>query len=426
MESGLAWQSAKPRYANAREPRALADDTVAVVLAGGKGTRLDPLTRRVCKPALPFGGAYRSIDFSLANCVNSGIRRIGVAVQHKPGALLEHLERVWRSDETRPDSVIVPWSGHERAPQSGYRGTADAVYRNLELVEDFGRRLVLVLAGDHVYKMDYRPMLEWHCRRGAAVTIGCVDVPIEEAHEFGVMSIDARGRIDRFIEKPKTRAELPDAGASRVLASMGIYVFDTDLLARALRLDALAVGSRHDFGADVLPRLIRHADAFAYPFRQAHGQPAYWRDIGTIGAYWRAHMELTDASPRMLLDDRDWPLPAIGGAPETIARRSDAGRQTVESSLVAADCAIGGTVQRSVLFRGVEVQAGAEVQDAVVLPGAVIGRGSRLRGVIVDSGYRVPDDTVIDRSEQGTLPIERVQPAVLVRHDDRDGEREAA
>ena len=396
----------------------LANDTVAVVMAGGKGTRLDPLTRHVCKPALPFGAAYRSIDFSLANCVNSGIRSIGVLTQHKPEALVRHIDRVWRNTVTDSAHFISPWRGEERAPGVGYCGTADAVYRNLEIIEALDRRLVLILAGDHVYKMDYRPMLERHCERGAAVTVGCVDVPVEEAHEFGVLSVDGNGRIDRFVEKPKTRAELPLGVRGHVLASMGIYVFDASFLTRVLRLDALSPASRHDFGGDILPRLVREADAFAYPFRASDGvQPAYWRDIGTIGAYWRAHMELLGPSPRVRLDDPDWPLPADGAAPRSTACRGAARREKVESSLVAADCAVAGMVRRSVLFGGVEVRRGAQVADAVILPGAVIGNGCRLRGVIVDSGCRVPDGTVVDRSVVGTVRARPAEPAVVTAED---------
>jgi hypothetical protein len=197
-----------------------ADDTVAVVLAGGKGTRLHPLTRDICKPALPFGAGYRSIDFSLSNCLNSGIGQVGVATQHKPDALLEHLERVWGDAVTGPQQSIAPWRAETSAPGDGYRGTADAVYRNLHLIEELGRRLVLILAGDHVYQMDYRPMLEQHCERGATVTIGCIEVPTEDAHQFGVLTTDDEDRIRRFVEKPRTRAEIPGKTCDRVLASM--------------------------------------------------------------------------------------------------------------------------------------------------------------------------------------------------------------
>ena len=406
-------------HASAAE-KLLADETVAIVLAGGKGTRLDPLTRHVCKPALPFGARYRSIDFSLANCVNSGIRHVGVATQHKPEALLSHLDGVWRNVVTDAGHFISPWPAQERAPGIGYRGTADAVYRNLEVIEGLDRRLVLILAGDHVYKMDYRPMLAQHCERGAAVTIGCVEIPVDDAHQFGVLSTDHDNRIDRFVEKPRTRAEIPCG--DRVLASMGIYVFDADLLARILRRDAFSSESGHDFGRDILPPLVCEADAFAWPFRAPDAvQSAYWRDIGTIDAYWRAHMELLGPSPRVRLDDPDWPLPTVGDALRTIGHRDTSKqRGAVEDSLIADESTVGGTVRRTVLFEGVEVRRGAEIVDSVILPQAVIGAGCRLRGVIVDSGSRIADGTVIDRSACGTIPIEQLKPAVLTADDATD------
>lgn len=399
------WTEGRPHSDSAAN--ALTDDTVAVVLAGGKGTRLEPLTREVCKPALPFGAGYRSIDFSLSNCVNSGIRRVGVATQCKPEVLLDHLERVWGDVFTDPQHFITPWRAEARA-SGAYRGTADAVYRNLHIIEELDRRFVLVLAGDHVYQMDYRPMLAQHCDRGAAVTIGCIEVPAEDAQQFGVLTMDDRNRIDRFVEKPKTRAEIPGADGGSVLASMGIYVFDAELLSRALRLDAVSMNSTHDFGCDLLPRLIRDADVFAWRFRTPDGsQPAYWRDIGTIDAYWRAHMELLGPSPRLRLDRPEWPMPAVGGA----VTRSG----TVGNSLVAGTAAISGTVQHSIVFDGAEIRRGAEIVDTVILPGAVIGTGCRLRGVIVDSGCRIPGGTVIDRSAGGAVPFERMKPSVVTR-----------
>ena len=415
QDNNLARQPRNESRPHVGHANSLAEDTVAVVLAGGKGTRLEPLTRAICKPALPFGAGYRSIDFSLSNCVNSGIGRVGVATQHRPEALLDHLDRVWGDVVTDPGHFIESWRAETRAPGLGYCGTADAVYRNLPFIAELDRRLVLILAGDHVYQMDYRPMLEQHCERGAAVTIGCVEVPAEEAQQFGVLTIDDDGRIDRFVEKPKTRAAVPGADRGRVLASMGIYVFDGDLLSRALRLDALSATSNHDFGGDVLPRLIRDADAFAWPFRAADGiRPAYWRDIGTIEAYWRAHMDLLGPAPRLRLDDADWPLPAAGRAPSLLTRGGPArGLGGAGNSLIAGACTVRGMVRRSVVFDGAEIRRGAEVADTVILPEAVIGAGCRLRGVIVDSGCRVPEGTVIDRSAGGTVPIERLKPMVL-------------
>jgi glucose-1-phosphate adenylyltransferase len=392
----------------------LAQDTLAVILAGGNGSRLEPLTRAVCKPALPFGADFRSIDFSLANCRNSGIRAIGVPTQYKPDALLQHLATAW-SAATGGVPHVAPWRSEERTRGRGYHGTADAVYRNLELIEQHGHSLVLVLAGDHVYQMDYRPMLALHRAREAAVTIGCVEVTPEEARHFGVLSLGSDQRIEGFIEKPQTLAELPGGGQSPVLASMGIYVFDADFLVRILKLDAATPESRHDFGSDVLPRLIRNVKAVAYPFRTADGaRPAYWRDIGTLGAYWRAHMELLGPAPELRLDDTAWPLRtgAPVHAPEARRTTTMLGG-TVDNSLLAGDCSIAGTVEHCVVSRGVEIGRNAAVSHAVILPGAMIGAGCRLRGVIVDAGCRVPDGTVIEQSVPHAICCEAFEPIVL-------------
>lgn len=380
----------------------IAHDTLAVLLAGGNGTRLDPLTRHICKPALPFGAAFRSIDFTLSNCANSGLRAVGVATQYKPAALLAHLECAW-SRASRRAPAVVPWRAEERAPATGYRGTADAVYRNLAQIESFGARLVLVLAGDHVYKMDYRPMLEEHLARGAEVTVGCIDVPVGEARHFGVLTTDADGRIERFVEKPQSRDELPAASGDTVLASMGIYVFDAAFLARVLAADAVMPGSRHDFGGDILPALIGRARVFAHAFRGAGASaPPYWRDIGTLGAYWQAHMDLLGPTPPLALDDESWPIGGAGTPPRAISSAVATARGgTVERSIVGAHCRVAGRVSHSVLFDCVEIAPGATVVDSVVLPGARIGAGSRLCGVIVDAWCRVPEGVVLERDAAG-------------------------
>jgi glucose-1-phosphate adenylyltransferase len=361
----------------------VAERTTAILLAGGKGTRLDPLTRNICKPALPFGGTFRCIDFSLSNCVNSGVRTIGVATQYEPDALLSHLWSRWNSTAVGDAAAIHAWRAEERAAQSGYCGTADAVYRNLASIPRLKDSLALVLAGDHVYKMDYRPMLEAHCARNATVTIGCVHVPIADARHFGVVAAGNDGRIERFVEKPRSPADAPRARDDEVLASMGIYVFDAAFL-----------------GSDILPHLIEGGRAYSYAFRGAGGgrAPAYWRDIGTLGAYWRAHMELLGPTPLMTLDDPSWPIGRVAAAPHVIlAPTTTAAGGTVEDSVVPAKCSIAGQVQRSVLSEDIEIARGARVAETVILPGGVIGAGSRLRGVIVDAGYRVPEGTVVER-----------------------------
>ena len=377
----------------------LAEETLAVVLAGGKGTRHGPLTRHVCKPALPFGAAYRNIDFSLANCVNSGIRHVGVATQHNPESLLRHLDRAWAKAARRSGEFITAWPAEERAPAGGYRGTADAVFRNLDLIGRENKALALVLAGDHVYRMDYRPMLEFHRSRCADVTVGCIEVPAEEANQFGILSVDRHGRIERFVEKPRTPEGLP--AGKRVLASMGIYVFDTPFLARVLRRDSALPGSRHDFGGDILPSLLREARLYAYRFAHGAGgtESAYWRDVGTPTAYWRAHLELLADAPAFCLDDAGWPLPAVTAKPMLTARHSrPSPERSWSRSLIAAGCEVSGVVHQSVLFSDVCVEAGSQIERSVVLPGAVIGRNCRITGAIVDSGCRIPRGTVIGAS----------------------------
>ncbi|HZD52705.1 MAG TPA: sugar phosphate nucleotidyltransferase [Woeseiaceae bacterium] len=398
------------------ETQDLAADTLAVVLAGGKGTRLGALTKNICKPALPFGAAYRNIDFTLSNCVNSGIRRIGVATQHKPASLLRHIEDVWSTAAAGPSGFIEAWSAQARAPREGYKGTADAVFRNLDLIRGQDPRTVLVLAGDHVYQMDYRPMIEFHRRRRADVTVGCIEIDARDADQFGILSLDRQGRIDRFIEKPKTVDERPPGDT--LLASMGIYVFDADFLSRVLHRDAFSTTSRHDFGGDILPSLLRKARVFGYPFLdRAENGSAYWRDVGTPAAYWRAHLELLDASPSLRLDDPGWPLPAGAGRPRMVRypARTSAGKDFTRS-LVAEGCEVSGTVHRSVLFSGARVAQGAIVESSVVLPEAVVGRNCRLSGVIVDGHCRIPDGTVISAASWRD-GAEHVEPVVLAAED---------
>lgn len=390
-----------------------ATQTVAVILAGGEGRRLGALTDNICKPALPFGGTYRTIDFTLANCVNSGIRRIGVATQHKPQVLHEHLDRVWTGAARRHGEFIKAWPATERAPASGYRGTADAVLHNLEIIERLGCSFVLVLAGDHVYKMDYRPMIEYHYRRSADLTIACVEVDASEAYRFGIVSADRFGRVRGFVEKPAIPAGL--ATANRVLASMGVYVFSSKFLATILKRDVFSRESRYDFGGDILPNLAGGATLLAYPFREIDGdRPAYWRDVGTPASYWRAHLELFDVSPGLRLDDPAWPLRTASGPPRFATLRDSTKNSEGRGRLLAAkDCAVEGSVDRSVLFENVRVSKGAQVENCIVLPGAVVGKNCRLRNAIVDSGCNVPAGTVIESERRSDSGDEELQPAVI-------------
>ncbi len=277
----------------------LTADTVAVVLAGGKGTRLAALTRRECKPALPFGGSFRNIDFSLSNCVNSGIRQIGIATQYKPESLIRHIHRVWHDAGPHSRASITTWPSQLHSP-GRYSGTADAVYQNWNLVTSSNPRLVLILAGDHIYKMDYRPMLTHHVKHGADMTVACVEIPIEEASQFGVMSIDATDRVLRFREKPPLPEPAPD-DPRRAVASMGIYVFDSRFLSKVLRNDADSSISSHDFGRNILPLLIeQRTNVFAYRFTDNDDVgKGYWRDVDTLSAYWTAYITLTIGSKQI-------------------------------------------------------------------------------------------------------------------------------
>jgi len=380
------------------KPREIAAETVAFVLAGGKGTRLGALTANECKPALPFGGLYRNIDFSLSNCINSGINRIGVATQYRDASLLQHLAQVWRRPAARAQGFVAALRAELRGGHGRYRGTADAVWQNWPRIEALHPRLVLILAGDHVYQMDYRPLLRHHLDRGADVTVGCVEIPLRSAPEFGIMSIDANHRIHRFEEKPRQPQGM-SGRPDRALGSMGIYVFNPALLGRLLREDALSPVSGHDFGHDLLPSLIYRARVFAYPFTpDATVGAGYWRDVGTVRAYWRAHMELLDGIRGLRLDDAGWPL-RPGTRPQDgscLRAGLSAAAGEATRSVLAGGCSVDGArVHHSVLCPNVSVAPDSELSNAVVLPGAVIGHRCSLNDVVIGTGARVPDGTVI-------------------------------
>jgi glucose-1-phosphate adenylyltransferase len=392
----------------------LTHETVAVVLAGGKGKRLGALTEHDCKPALPFGGLYRNIDFSLSNCINSGINRIGVATQFKDASLILHLAEVWRNRrKAKAGGFILPWRAESLA-EGTYRGTADAIYRNWPAIRALDPRLVLILAGDHVYQMDYRPMLMQHVDSGADVTIGCVEIAVQSAREFGVMSIDRDNRVLRFSEKPRYPESLPGR-PDRALGSMGIYVFRRELLGKLLREDSLNDSSTHDFGRDVLPQLIGRVNVFAYPFTgDAVVGFGYWRDVGTVESYWQAHMDFLDGVPGLLLNDRSWPLWSNGhsrGAPVISTIISEDGGKLVNSFLARGCSVARATVHRSVLYQNVSVAPNTELWNAVVLPRAVIGRDCSLSDVVIAAGVLVPDGTVVE--PRNVLHDATISPALL-------------
>ena len=391
---------------NTRQPPSaapLARHAMAYVLAGGRGSRLMELTDKRAKPAVYFGGKARIIDFALSNALNSGIRRIAVATQYKAHSLIRHLQRGWNffRPERNESFDILPAS-QRVSEQHWYRGTADAVFQNIDIVESYAPRYIILLAGDHVYKMDYEHMLQQHVEAGAGVTVACIEVPLEEASAFGVMHVGADDRIISFSEKPADPAPMHDK-PGHALCSMGIYVFESEFLFEILREDAADPHSTHDFGQDIIPKLVRDGLAWAHHFSRscvrshAEAEP-YWRDVGTLDAYFTANIDLTDVVPGLDLYDRDWPIWTFAEmtAPAKFVHDLDGRRGIAVSSLVAGGCIISGAaLKRSLVFTGVRVHSFATVNQTVILPGVVVGRCARLNKVIVDRGVRIPDGLVV-------------------------------
>ncbi len=375
----------------------LARQTVAVVLAGGRGTRLGPLTEWRAKPAVPFGGKFRIIDFSLSNCLNSGIRRIGIATQYQSHGLIQHLQRGWSFLDGRFNEFIELLPAHQSETGDWYRGTADAVYQNLEALRRHEPRLVLVLAGDHIYKMDYTRMLYEHVDRGADMTVGCVEVSPGEASQFGVMQVDEEFRVVGFEEKPANPKRIPGR-EDAVLGSMGIYVFNADFLYDELLDDATDEESSHDFGKDLIPKLVaQDGRVFAHRLRDSTAQRGnidpYWRDVGTVDAFWEANLELTRVTPSLNLYDEDWPIWTYQEQlpPAKFVFDLDGRRGAAVDSMVSGGCIVSGsTVRSSLLFSSVRVHSYCTINEAVLLPEVDVGRGAILSRVIVDQGTRIP------------------------------------
>jgi glucose-1-phosphate adenylyltransferase len=381
----------------------LARTAMAFVLAGGRGSRLMELTDRRAKPAVFFGGKSRIIDFALSNAINSGIRRVAVATQYKAHSLIRHLQRGWNflRPERNESFDILPAS-QRTSETTWYEGTADAVYQNIDIIEDHAPRHIVVLAGDHIYKMDYEHMLAQHVDSGADVTVGCISVPRLEARGFGVMHVDTSGRIIDFVEKPADPPGIPGR-EDLALASMGIYVFETRKLFDELRRDAAAPGSKRDFGRDIIPHLVRHGKAVAHRFesscvRSSAESKPYWRDVGTVDAYWEANIDLTDVVPELDLFDQDWPIWTYAEVtpPAKFVHDMDGRRGEAIASLVSGGCIVSGAlVRRSLLCTGVHVHSYAQCEGAVILPYVHVGRHARLRNVVVDRGVRVPNGLVV-------------------------------
>ena len=381
----------------------LVRSAMAYVLAGGRGSRLVELTDTRAKPAVFFGGKSRIIDFALSNALNSGIRRIGVATQYKAHSLIRHLQRGWNFFRVeRNESFDILPASQRVSEEMWYAGTADAVYQNIDIIESYDPQYMVVLAGDHVYKMDYELMLEQHVSQGADVTVGCIEVPRMEATAFGVMHVDENERLIAFLEKPKDPPGIPDK-PDMALASMGIYVFATKFLLEQLRRDAADPRSSRDFGKDIIPYLVKHGKAVAHRFsrscvRSTAEAESYWRDVGTVDAYWEANIDLTDVLPALDLYDRNWPIWTYGEItpPAKFVHDDDGRRGQAISSLVSGGCIISGaTLRRTLLFTGVWVHSYAEVTNAVVLPYVEIGASARLANVVIDRGVKIPEGLVV-------------------------------
>ena len=377
--------------------RAITQQTYALVLAGGRGSRLHQLTDHRAKPAVHFAGTMRIIDFALGNCVNSGLRRIGVLTQYKAQSLIRHVERSWGFLESSLGEYVDIVPAQQRRDERWYTGTADAVYQNLDILRESRPAYVVVLGGDHVYKMDYGVMLAEHVERGADMSVACLQVPLAEASEFGVMTVDAHDRVIAFDEKPARPKPLPDV-PDRALASMGIYVFNADFLVEQLERDAADPESSHDFGKDIIPRLVRTARVQAHRFESSCvnmvGDRPYWRDVGTLDAYWEANLDLTHVVPELNLYDEAWPM--LGRQPHRPPAKfvfDDAGRRGIAvDSLVSDGCIVSGAlVRRSILFYNARVGEGSTVEDSVVLPGVHIGCNVRIRRAIIDRQFVLPD-----------------------------------
>jgi len=395
----------------------LTKNTLALILAGGAGSRLQELTTWRAKPAVPFGGQFRIIDFTLSNCVNSGIRRIGVLTQYKAHSLIRHIQKGWGFLRGEFDEFIELLPAQQRIENEWYLGTANAVYQNIDIMRSHQPAHVLILAGDHIYKMDYGPMLAYHVERNLDLTVGCVEVPREEGNAFGIMHIDEDNRIREFMEKPNDPPPIP--GHNNVaLASMGIYIFNTQFLIDQLIADADREDTSHDFGRDVIPNLIDTANVAAYPFRSvAADRPAYWRDVGTIDAYWQANMELIGVTPELNLYDQEWPIWTYHEqTPPAKFVFNDEGRRGIATdSLVAGGCIISGAkVDQSLLFNNVNVAEGSTVQDSVVLPNVKIGRKCRVRNAVIDKGAVLVDHTVIGENPEEDAKRFRISPNGIV------------
>ncbi|BBU58930.1 MULTISPECIES: glucose-1-phosphate adenylyltransferase [Mameliella] len=381
----------------------LAQQTMAYVLAGGRGSRLKEMTDIRAKPAVYFGGKTRIIDFALSNAVNSGIRRIGVATQYKAHSLIRHLQRGWSFFRAeRNEGLDILPASQQLNEENWYKGTADAVTQNISIIKGYEPKYILILAGDHIYKQDYSYMIEQHVESGAKVTVGCIEVPREEAKGFGVMAVDENDKILEFVEKPADPPTMPN-DPTRSLASMGIYVFETDFLCELLEADARDPNSSHDFGKDIIPGLVASGDAVAHPFGRSCvmsglERKPYWRDVGTLDAYWQANIDMTDFEPELDIYATDWPIWTYSEltAPAKFIHNEEGRRGQAVSSMVSGGCIISGSsLYRCLLFTGVKTHSYSQMEGVVALPYSEVGRRAHIKNAIIDRGVKIPPGLVV-------------------------------
>ena len=396
----------------------LAQQTMAYVLAGGRGSRLKEMTDIRAKPAVFFGGKTRIIDFALSNAVNSGIRRIGVATQYKAHSLIRHLQRGWSFFRAeRNESLDILPASQQMDEENWYKGTADAVTQNINVLRGYGPKYILVLAGDHIYKQDYSVMIEQHVKTGAKVTVGCIEVPRDEARAFGVMGVDANDKILEFVEKPENPPAMP-GDESRALASMGIYVFEAEYLYELLEKDNDDPDSSHDFGNDIIPDIVAQGGAYAHPFGRScvmsglEDRP-YWRDVGTIDAYWQANIDLTDFKPELDLYTQNWPIWTYSELtpPAKFIHDEKDRRGSAVSSMIAGGCIVSGTeIRESLLFTQCHTNSYSSLERVVALPRVYVSRHARLTDVVVNRGVHIPEGLVVGEDPEEDAKWFRVTP----------------
>ncbi len=387
---------------NVRFISLITKNTYGLVLAGGRGSRLRNLTDWRAKPAVPFGGKFRIIDFPLSNCVNSGVRRMGIATQYKSHSLIRHIQRGWSFLDGRfHEFVDILPASQRTAQENWYQGTADAAFQNLDILRSHEPDYILILAGDHVYKMDYGKLLVYHVAKNADMTVACVEVPVEEAKVFGVMGVDDDWRVTSFVEKPADPPTIPGKPGTS-LASMGIYVFNAPFLYEQLTRDIGTPDSSRDFGKDIIPYLVPRHRVFAQRFDDScvgmNGKPAYWKDVGTVDAYWEANMDLTHVTPDLNMYDQDWPIWTHQEQlpPAKFVFDDDGRRGSAVDSLVSGGCIISGSkVARSLLFSNVRVHSYGSIEDSVILPDVEIHRHVRLKRVVVDKRCVLPEGLTV-------------------------------